>query len=393
MRKRLERLTPGQERRLIEFRREWLAVGTSCEPADFAVAEREILNFYDRLGWPVPRFLRFSSPMMCELGIATLKRSSVGNQLGNRFRGRFGDQLWDQLWDQLGSQLWGQLWEQLRDRLRDQLQGQLRNPLQGQLWDEFRGQLWNQLRAQLQDQLQGQLGVRFQGQLGDQLRAQLQELQFLTNAFWGQHEVYWIAFYEFGLELGLRYDEAAAGLLRSWATIARTAGWWAPFSGICVLSDRPRYVSFDERDRLHRAGAGAIRFSDGWGVSAWHGVRVPDSWFDGRTLTPAVALGEANVERRRAACEIVGWENVLAHPSLNPVVIDADEPSIGTLVRVDLPDAPDRWFLRYRCATGRWFAEAVNDRTFNTALLANAAGNGWRPGFGDPESYIPFIRT
>lgn len=99
-----------------------------------------------------------------------------------------------------------------------------------------------------------------------------------------------------------------------------------------------------------------------------------------------------NVEQRRAACEIVGWHNVLEANDLNPKIIDEDEPSIGTLIQVDLPDAPEQWFLKYRCGTGRWFAESVNDKSFNTALKANAGGNGYR-GIGDPMDFIPFARS
>ena len=99
-----------------------------------------------------------------------------------------------------------------------------------------------------------------------------------------------------------------------------------------------------------------------------------------------------NLPQRRAACEILGWAAVLESPELHPRIVDKDEPYIGTLIEIDLPDAPKQWFLKYRCGTGRWFAEAVNNKEFDTALKANAGGNGWR-GQGDPLSFIPFIRT
>jgi hypothetical protein len=105
-----------------------------------------------------------------------------------------------------------------------------------------------------------------------------------------------------------------------------------------------------------------------------------------------MALSQENAELRRAACEIVGWASILEDPALNPVIINEDEPHIGSLIQIDLPDAPQQWFLRYTCGTGRVFAEPVNDKAYDTALKANAAGNGWR-GIGDPESYIPFVRT
>ena len=161
----------------------------------------------------------------------------------------------------------------------------------------------------------------------------------------------------------------------------------------CIISDRPEILTVDDQNRPHNETGPFCRWRDGYALYSWHGVRVP-AWFIERKheLTPAIALSQDNAEVRRAACEIIGWDKVLEHESLNPKIIDEDLPHIGTLVSVDLPDATDQWFLKYQCGTGRWFAEAVNDKSFDTALKANAGGNGWR-GVGDPHSFIPFIRS
>lgn len=160
-----------------------------------------------------------------------------------------------------------------------------------------------------------------------------------------------------------------------------------------IISDRPEILKVDEQNRLHNEFGPATKWRDGLEQYYWHGQAVPDVWLrDKKHLTPKLALTQTNVEQRRAACEILGWANVLEDPSLNPKIIDKDEPHIGTLIEVDLPDAPKQWFLKYQCGTGRWFAESVNDKKFNTALKANAGGNGYR-GNGDPMKYIPFART
>lgn len=104
-------------------------------------------------------------------------------------------------------------------------------------------------------------------------------------------------------------------------------------------------------------------------------------------LTPAVALDQENAELRRAACEIIGWETILSQ--LNAVVIDADpDPEIGTLLRVDLPEAPNEQFLRVQCATGRLFALPVpND--MHTAIQAQA----WLWGMNEADFIKPEVRT
>ena len=149
----------------------------------------------------------------------------------------------------------------------------------------------------------------------------------------------------------------------------------------------------DDQNRPHCENGPFCKWRDGSALYSWHGVRIPE-WFitNKDWLTPKEALSQENAEQRRCACEILGWDKILDNKDLHPKIIDKDLPHIGTLIQVDLPDAKEQWFLKYQCGTGRFFAEAVNDKKYNTALLANAAGNGYR-GVGNPEDFIPFIRT
>lgn len=162
-----------------------------------------------------------------------------------------------------------------------------------------------------------------------------------------------------------------------------------------IIADRPETLKIDEQGRLHNETGPAVKWRDGMEQYYWHGLSVPDWWIrNKKDLSPQIALSQENAELRRCACEILGWANILSHPSLNPKVIDEDAPHIGTIYQVDLPEAPAQWFIKYQCGTGRWFAEAVNDKRYNTALKANAAKRGWRPEFeSPPEHFIPFIRT
>jgi hypothetical protein len=125
-----------------------------------------------------------------------------------------------------------------------------------------------------------------------------------------------------------------------------------------------------EAGRLHSASGHAIEWPDGWGISSWHGVTVPDEWVTGHPPSPAEALAEENVERRRAACEIIGWDRILSELNAKQIDIDPD-PEIGELIEVNLPDAPRSRFLRVLCGTGRRFAIPVPD-DMPTALAANA---------------------
>lgn len=165
----------------------------------------------------------------------------------------------------------------------------------------------------------------------------------------------------------------------------------------------------DPQGRTHCPHGPAVVHLDGTPEFYWRGTRVP-SYFIPITahwreqhpgcsllplnrpyeqLTAAEALSIPNTEVRRAACEIVGWHNILE--DLSAVVIDRDEdPTIGELLRVRIPTDfmhVEQQFLRVRCGTGRVFALAVPD-TCQTALEANA----WTYGLS-PEDYRPEIRT
>ena len=289
--KKIEKLTPEQEKDLEQFRDEWLKIGLSTEPADFESAKVVIADFYQRLGKEKPQFYCLPSPAACAAKIGEIDGKPPTN--------------------------------------------------------------------------------------------------YSSSSFFGHTESHWIAYYLFAQRIGVEYPEKNSELLRCWATLAKSIGWWTPYEGHCFISDRPRVVRFDNEKRLHREDGLAIEYSDGWGVAAWHGTRVPREWIlDKKSLTAKTALTWQNVEQRRAACEILGWVNVLKE--LNAKTIDKDEdPGIGELVEVEIPEIGREKFLRVLCGTGREFALPVPP-DMKTALQANS----WTFGFDDVRQFLkPEVRT
>ena len=127
----------------------------------------------------------------------------------------------------------------------------------------------------------------------------------------------------------------------------------------------------DARGQLHHPSEAAFQFRDGFGLYRWHGTPVPQSWITAPDkLDPSRALTWSNVEQRRAAAEIIGWKRVL--DGLRPLTIDKHEdPAIGELMEVQLPESGPARFLKVRCGTGRDFVLSV-PRQMRTALEANA---------------------
>jgi hypothetical protein len=184
--------------------------------------------------------------------------------------------------------------------------------------------------------------------------------------------------------LGLRLKEHEA--FSHYEQAARESGFRVMHEEFCLVCDFPLVIKKDEQNRPHCEDGPSHRWSDGWSLYHWHGVAVPQSWIENKSsLSAQEALGQENVEKRRAACEIVGWARILKE--LKAKTIDVDAPQIGTLIQVNLPDSPGEKFLRVHCATGREFAIPV-PKEMKTALQANA----WTFGL-DAKEFSVGIRT
>ncbi|MGE0289305.1 MAG: DUF6745 domain-containing protein [Bradyrhizobium sp.] len=354
--KKITKLTAEQEPALIEHRERWYKIGTSTEPADFVRGDAVIRDFYRRLGKPEPLILHFSSPAMCELAVNVVFKilekgkgapSQLENQLGNQLWNQLRNQLENQLGNQLGNQLWNQLRNQLENQLGNQLGNQLWNQLENQLGNQLGNQLWNQLGNQLWNQLgnqlRNQLGNQLWNQLWNQLGNQLRNLQpyCLRNAWASHWQCAWLAYFTFAAEIGVTYPTDSDAVLRGWTELAKSVLWWAPWDGICFVSDRPREINFDDRRRLHSETGMAIRFSDGWGLHAVHGVRVP-AWIieEPTRITPKAITEERNAEIKRVM--IARYPGGLAAYMRDAGGEVLDQSRWGTLYSMDLRDGSDQ---------------------------------------------------
>ena len=144
----------------------------------------------------------------------------------------------------------------------------------------------------------------------------------------------------------------------------------------------------DDQNRAHGQEGPSHRWRDGWSLYHWHGTAVPEHWImDKKSLSAKEAITWANIEQRRAACEILGWASILKE--LNAKVIDTDgDPEIGELVEVDIPDIGKEKFLRVLCGTKREFALPVPP-DMKTALEAQS----WTWDLKPADFKIPEVRT
>jgi hypothetical protein len=201
-----------------------------------------------------------------------------------------------------------------------------------------------------------------------ELNPKMKAKDIFNDMSYGCHNANWLGFYQYFRDVvNLKVCEKLNGLI----DLASHCGWLNMYEDTVVFQDRPEHIKFDDQNRLHCENGPAILYRDGYGVYAWHGVRIPSEWITNKgELTAKTALTWVNTEQRKAACEIVGWAKVLRE--LNARVIESDEdPMIGTLLEVDIPDIGKEKFLKVLCGTGREFAIPVPPN-MKTALEANA---------------------
>lgn len=98
-------------------------------------------------------------------------------------------------------------------------------------------------------------------------------LKFIANSGlparyygFGQHDAHWLA-NEQNNENHKKHPQKLTALLE----IARSAGWFLPFSKFCFISERPAQMTLGKQMRPHAADRPAIIYRDGWTIYAHHG--------------------------------------------------------------------------------------------------------------------------
>ena len=238
----IETLTSAQWQQMREFREEQRQRALQTKTIDTEAARKAVIDLYTAAGQPAPQFVFFfQSPMQCLMARGLLRLGGA-------------EKLWGQLRGQLGDQLWDQLGDQLRGQLRDQL-------AKGDLYD--------------------------------------------TPYFNGGWDNFWLAFYDFGRQIGVKYSAKAEAHFEAYRAYADTCGVSFLYPNVALISDRPERISFDHMRRLHADDGPALLYRDGYGVYAWHGQRVEADVIEKRhEITAKSIKAEKNAEMRRVLVEI-----------------------------------------------------------------------------------------
>jgi len=263
--------------------------------------------------------------------------------------------------------------------VNDAVRGAVGDAVRGAVRDAVRGAVHGAVDGAVNDTVHGAVNDTVHGAVNDAVRDAVRGAvgdawhRYNGGSLWSA----WCAWRLFFLDCcDLTTKPQIASIAETWRDLSTGAGWWWPHSDFCIVAPRHESISRDDRGRLHCETGPALAYPDGWAIYSWHGTRIPSEWITQRDrLAPDVALTWPQIEQRRAAAEIIGWDRILG--ALHPRVIDLDaDPMVGELLEIDLPDAPRSQFLRVLCGTGRTFVLPCVHGGFSRAVDANAASWG-----------------
>lgn len=324
--------------RIRAIRDEWFAVGTRTGPADRTAAQAAITALYRQVGAAAPTVVWADSPLEAVRIVAARRGGRVS--LRHRLQQAVESEL---------SSLDEPSWATLLDAVRGDEAAMRWASVWSQLGTNPAAALWSATRTSLGQSLETSVGVT----LAAALRAELGELasghddpvrgDIVDDALWGQQDAGWIAFHDARRRLGMAtFTASATAHLDRWADLARSCGWWWPYEGLCVASERPAVLRLEpwplhDAHRLHCADGPAMRFGDGWQVHAWHGTRVPSSFVDG-DWSVADILAEPAFEVRHRAIQRMGWDRFLTGAAFAETARAPAPEDGGMLVLYDVPD-------------------------------------------------------
>lgn len=168
---------------------------------------------------------------------------------------------------------------------------------------------------------------------------------------------------------------------------SRECHWWFPYKGLVLISEKPTALHVNGRGQLHKDEGLAIEYSDGWGVYALNGVRLPKEHVmtPAEQLDPKIVLNETNVEIRRELLRKIGIERFLQvtpHKVLNK---KGDYQLLSVALSDEIRDA--RYLKMLNPSIGTWHVEAVHPDCSTVQQAIN-----WRAGSIDRE-WAPEVLT
>ena len=162
-------------------------------------------------------------------------------------------------------------------------------------------------------------------------------------------------FYDFCISvLKLPYNQQK---WKAFKNIVQYCGWVFDYNNVCIVSNRPIKLSFDEQNNLHESnGKPAIEYADGFKVYAHHGVWLPEKYgsIPSSKWKSQWLLSEENAELRRILIQIIGYDKICEELG----AIELDSWQEYTLLKIEnyteiISDSEPMHLLKMTCPSTR----------------------------------------
>lgn len=382
---------PFGEQYLAQKRDEWLEIGLCTKPLDKEKAFKAVDLAYKCAGLDAPKIKLYArSPFEAQLMANLLYYAEIQSEFTGEVLDQVNYQVGDRILHPVKDQFWHQVQVEylIRDRIwegvRDQVWVRHRSWVRGQR------QAWNWLIDQIDSQTKRQVG----NLVKDQVRSQAKDkkLKLFSFCYSQEHSDWLCAFEVFLQSYEIEGMDDIIGLIES----AKQCGGFAPFKSLVIISEKPQFIKFNNDKKLHCEDGAAIRYSDGFSVYAFNGVRLPGNWVENKdTICPTEILKCGNVDQRAAGCQLLGFDRMLDH--LDHKIVDSlENPEHGDLIELSIPGLRDKaLYLKAKCPRNGWIMEAVPGRCESHGFRIDSviAAQAWRARTTPNKFTFPTIRT
>jgi hypothetical protein len=323
----LEKLTPEQEKIMIEIRDEWINIAFSdlSKGIDRPMFEEGVKWLYvDLLKKPMPKVIYCDSWLSCLLTISILKnlprsgrknfklgasvqdsvwasvqdsvwasveasvRDSVGDSVRNSVGASVEASVRDSVWDSVGDSVWDSVGDSVRDSVGASVEASVGDSVRDSVWDS----VWDSVRDSVGDSVRDSVGASVRDSVRNSVWDSVRNSVWdsVRNSVWasveasvGDYSSYngwsnfgWVSFYDFFEKINVLDDFK----FREYKKLIKSRCFNAyEYENFIFAIQPPTKIERNRQGQLHNVNESSVKFIDGSEYFFVNGRNVPEKYF------------------------------------------------------------------------------------------------------------------